>query len=369
MVSPPASSPPPAAAPPPSTRRRRRRRILQIGGSLLGGVVVVAAVAGAVIHVPYVIISPGSATPLSPQIVTITGAPTYQHPGRFLFLTVDVTTQDPNLYVYAVASLNGDDSVDKKDEVIGCASYAADARLNMLLMVDSQNTAKEVALTRLGYTVAPAGNRVMVADVECGGPSDHHLQEGDIITAVDGHPVSTATQVRPLVVAHRPGDVINLSVVRGQQELQLAVKAGRNGSAAFLGILTQTLSTWQFPISIRINIPNVSGPSAGLAFTLALISALNHGDVTGGHRVAVTGTIASDGSVGQVGGVTQKAIVAQRSGAVAMLVPVGEAADARAHAHGLRIITVRTVDDALRALRGLGGAPITAPASTTTPPQ
>ena len=151
--------------------------------------------------------------------------------------------------------------------------------------------------------------------------------------------------------------------------MPVTVRAGRNGSVAFLGILTQTLSTWQFPIGVRFNIPDVSGPSAGLAFTLALIADLNHRDLTGGHRVAVTGTIAPDGSVGQVGGVTQKAIAAKRAGAVAILVPAGEASDARAHAHGLRIITVRTVDDALRSLRSLGGAPITPSTSTAASPQ
>ena len=355
----------PQPSPPgPSTPRRRRRRVLQIVASLLGGVLVVVAVAAAVIHVPYVIISPGSATPLGAQVVTVTGAPTYRHSGRLLYLTVEVTTQDPNLYSYLYASLNGDDSVQKKQDVIGCASYAADARLNTLLMTDSQNTAKEVGLTRLGYPVAHVSDRVVIADLECGGPSDHHLQEGDIITAVDGHPVTTATGVRPLVLAHQPGDLIHLSVQRGGQAVQVTVRAGHNGTNAFLGIVTQTLSTWRFPINVTINTGGVSGPSAGLAFTLALIGDLNPGDLTGGHRVAITGTIASDGTVGQVGGVAQKAIAAKRSGAVAMLVPAGEASDARSHAPGLRIITVRTVDDALAALRTLGGAPIAAPAST-----
>jgi len=360
---------PPPSPPAPTRTRRRRRRVLQLVASLLGGILVVAAVAAAVIHVPYVIISPGSATPLSSDVVTVTGVPTYRHPGRLLYLTVEVTTQDPNLYSYAYASLNGDDSVQSKQDVIGCASYAADARLNTLLMTDSQNTAKEVGLTRLGYPVTHLGDRVVVADVECGGPSDHHLQEGDLVTAVDGHPVSTAAQVRPLVVAHRPGDLIHLSVQRGDQAVPVTVRAGHNGPDAFLGIVTQTLSSWQFPIDVKINTDGVSGPSAGLAFTLALISDLNRGDLTGGRRVAVTGTIASDGTVGPVGGVAQKAIAAKRSGAVAILVPPGEASDARSHAAGLRVITVRTIDDALAALRSLGGAPITAPASTTATPQ
>ena len=361
----------PVAAPreTPERRRRRRRRIVGIAAGVLGGLVLVAAVAAAAIHVPYVIISPGAATPLSPGVLTVSGAPTHRHRGRLLYLTVDVTDQDPNLWSYWFARLSSDDSVQKKQDVIGCASYAADARLNTLLMTDSQNTAKEVALTHLGYHVTPLGTRVVVADVLCGGPSANRLQEGDVVTAVDGHPVSTADQVRPLVVAHHPGDVIHLTVERGHDVVDVPVRAGHSGPNAFLGIVTQTLTAWQFPVDVTINTQDVSGPSAGLAFTLALMNDLNRGDLTGGHRVAVTGTIEPDGSVGQVGGVAQKAITAQRGGAVAMLVPAGEQHDARSHAHGLRIFVVHNVDDALAALHRLGGAPLTTSPSNPPTPQ
>jgi len=57
---------------------------------------------------------------------------------------------------------------------------------------------------------------------------------------------------------------------------------------------------------------------------------------------------------------SQKGVSAQRNGAVAIIVPSSEQKDARAHAHGLRVIAVKTIDDALRALHQLGGAPVTA---------
>jgi Lon-like protease len=361
-------SPSDGAAGSPSPPRSRRRRILRLAAALLGGLLVVAAAAAAVIHVPYVIVSPGGAAALNSRTVTVSGAPTFPHPGQVLFLTVQVSTQDPNLYRWAFASLDSSDSVEKKRDVLGCASYAADGRLNDLLWTDSQDTAKAVALTHLGYPVTHVGDQVVVADLQCGGPSDHRLQVGDIITAVDGHPVSTAAAVRPLVVAHKPGDLIHVSVRRGSQPIDVAVPAGRNGGKAFLGIVSQTLSSWRFPITVKINIPSVSGPSAGLAFTLALIGQLTPGDLTGGHRVAATGTIEPDGSVGPVGGVVQKEIAAKRNGAIAMLVPTDEAKDARAHANGLRIFTVATINDALNALHQLGGAtvPTTPPSSVPT---
>jgi PDZ domain-containing protein len=347
-----------AEPPPHPPGRSRRRRVLQTIATVVGTLLVVAAVAAAVIHVPYVIESPGAATPLTSQVVTVSGARTYQHRGQLLFLTVQVTTSDPNLYSYAFASLSSDDAVVGKQDVLGCASYAADARLNTLLMDDSQNAAKEVALRRLGYPVTPTGDQALVLEIECGGPSDHHLQEGDIITAVDGHPVASADDVHQAVVGLAPHAVVHLTVRRGTQTVPVTVHSGRNGTTAFLGIITQTLTMWHFPLDLRINTQNIGGPSAGLAFTLALISALSPGDVTGGRPVAVTGTINPDGTVGQVGGIPQKAITAQRSGAVAMLVPSGQERDARGAAPHLQVIAVKTVDDALAALRRLGGVPV-----------
>ena len=196
----------------------------------MAALVAVAAVVAAVIHVPYVIESPGAAIPLTTQVVTVTGARTFQHHGRLLYLTVRVTTSDPNLYQYLFASLNSSDDVVKKQDVLGCASYDAEARLNTLLMADSQNSAKEVALSRLGYPVTTTGAQQVVVDPLCGGPSDHHLQVGDIITAVlDGTPVNTFEQLHQALVTQPADTVVHLTVRRGAQTLPVTVHAGRSG--------------------------------------------------------------------------------------------------------------------------------------------
>ena len=55
--------------------------------------------------------------------------------------------------------------------------------------------------------------------------------------------------------------------------------------------------------------------------TLAIIDDLTPGDLTGGKRVAVTGTIAPDGTVGQIGEIQQKAISAKAAHAQIFIVP------------------------------------------------
>jgi PDZ domain-containing protein len=131
-----------------------------------------------------------------------------------------------------------------------------------------------------------------------------------------------------------------------------------------LGITTQAFVSYQFPIHVQINTERVGGPSAGLAFTLAIIDELTPGSLTGPKPVAVTGAIAPDGSVGEVGGVEQKAITARTNGVELMIVPKREVKDARRGAGNVRVVGVSTVDQALIALRGAGGVPVPPPSST-----
>ncbi|HET7720770.1 MAG TPA: S16 family serine protease, partial [Acidimicrobiales bacterium] len=79
--------------------------------------------------------------------------------------------------------------------------------------------------------------------------------------------------------------------------------------------------------------------------------------LTGGTSVAVTGELLSDGSVGPIGGVAQKAVAVRRAGIKVFLVPKENEAEARAHAgKNLEIRGVSNFDEALKALGSLEGS-------------
>ena len=101
---------------------------------------------------------------------------------------------------------------------------------------------------------------------------------------------------------------------------------------------------------------NVGGPSAGLAFALEVLQQLGK-NVDHGYKIAATGEIFLNGSVGPIGGIEQKTIGAREAGVDAFLVPAGQnATDARKYAHGLRIIPVKSFQQALHALATLPDA-------------
>ncbi|MFH8347202.1 S16 family serine protease [Streptomyces sp. NPDC018045] len=118
-------------------------------------------------------------------------------------------------------------------------------------------------------------------------------------------------------------------------------------------------------VRVRLDLGTIGGPSAGLLFSLGIIDKLvgdgKGGDLTGGRKIAGTGTITADGEVGAVGGVSLKTQAAGRDGATVFLVPRSECKDAQAELpEGLRLVPVSTLSgtvDALKALKSGGKVP------------
>jgi len=105
--------------------------------------------------------------------------------------------------------------------------------------------------------------------------------------------------------------------------------------------------------------------------TLAILDDITPGNLTGGARVAVTGTIDPDGNVGEIGGIEQKAVAARARHAKLFIVPqcLPEEGDVAAcqkdlaaaqkrAGSGLKVIPVATFAEALAALRANGGAAV-----------
>jgi PDZ domain-containing protein len=104
---------------------------------------------------------------------------------------------------------------------------------------------------------------------------------------------------------------------------------------------------------VQIDAGNVGGPSAGLAFALQVMEDLGR-NVVRGYRVAATGQMELNGAVAPIGGVKQKTYGVRKAKADVFLVPAGDnAREARRYAHGLRIIAVKSFQQALHALATL----------------
>ena len=164
--------------------------------------------------------------------------------------------------------------------------------------------------------------------------------------------------------ALRRADVDVTVIAHGSQDEQnrrIRLVASSDGTdRAILGIAPADTRQVVLPFEVKISTAAIGGPSAGLAFTLALIDELTPGELTGGQRVVATGTIDEDGRVGAIGALVQKAVAARHAGARIFIVPASQEpeqieAARRAAGARLEIVPVATLAEAVEALRSRGG--------------
>lgn len=238
-------------------------------------------------------------------------------------------------------------------------------------MTGARMSAAVVALRRLGYNVTEHLHGAQIGLVLPGSPAAKAgVQCNDVVTAVGKTPVASAEDLVKAVHSLHPGQTTTLTLhgpgtTRTSTSRKIGVTLGStpalDGSPAdphqaFLGISTQSEVSYSLPLHVSVDVGNIGGPSAGLAMTLGLMNVLSNGQLTGGHRVAATGTIAVNGAVGAVGGVAQKAVAVRRAGAQVFLVPPANLASALSQAGPhLKVMAVSTLGQALHDLARLGG--------------
>jgi Lon-like protease len=226
-------------------------------------------------------------------------------------------------------------------------------RLDMKL---SQQIASAVALRALGYRVRIRAGGVRIALVYGQTHATGVLRPDDVIVAADGKPVRSTIDLHEILARHKVGDVVPLVFLRGDTRHSVRIRTSPDPfdpTRAILGVQPQPALRLRVPFQIKFDLGNVGGPSAGLAFALQILEEQGR-DVDHGYKVAATGVIAPDGEIGEIGGVQQKTIGARRAHVDVFLVPAGDNyREALKYAHGLRIIPVKTFQQALRALATL----------------
>lgn len=355
-------TPPPASAAPESRGTPRWTKWLLAVCALL----VAVALAGFAIKLPYYSFSPGGTLPLAER-VSVKDATTYPSRGDLRLLYVREQS-DVNVWQWVRASLDHDIDLVKRQNVTGCDSPAVVGVGDAADMAAAKLTASKVGLQSVGKTVRLLPG-VSVFDTAPGEPAANVLKPNDVIERVDGAAIEQPLDLSRAVARHEVGEDVKLDIVRKGKAQQVSVPVAKDcHGREVIGVFA--MPRYSLPAQVSIDTRGISGPSAGLAMTLAIIDDLTPGNLTGGQRVAVTGTIAPDGSVGEIGAIEQKAVTARTAGAHLFLVPKCtdpsdrsscekdlQRARERAGAH-VKVVPVATVADALHALEQAGGAPV-----------
>ncbi len=304
------------------------------------------------LQLPYDTLAPGSAKAVD-AVIEVKGHPSYPPQGKVFYTTVSVRER-VNPYEALAGWLDPAVEVLPETKVRGTVPPDQFQRMNVEAMADSKTTAQVVALRSLGF--AKLGVGAEVVEVQPDLPAAAILKRDDVIVAIDGATVATSTDAVNAIRARAPGDTVRIQVKRGDAPpVDLEAILGGADGRALLGVRLSTKI--RLPFEINITSGRVVGPSAGLAYALELLDLLTPGELTGGSSVAATGELLTDGTVGAVGGVAQKAVTVRRAGIKVFIVPKANEAEAKAHAgKDLEIRGVATFDEALQALASLDGS-------------
>lgn len=288
-------------------------------------------------------------------LVEIAGAPTFPASGELRLTTVSVSRGGSSMFTMG-SVLAGYFSqhryVVPEEYVFGDPDQEAqfDEQAQQA-WITSQESATVSALEELGVPV-PA--TIRVAGIQEGSNAVGLLEADDVLTAIDGTPITTYKEMADAVAAHQPGDTIAVTVMRGDQEITESFEMldGGDGTAV-MGIWIDP--TFDLPIDVSVQIDQVGGPSAGTMFSLAIMDKLTEVDELSGQHVAGTGTIDADGDVGPIGGIQFKMEGARAAGTEYFLAPVANCEDVRGHVpEGLSVFSVDNLDDAYAAVTSIG---------------
>jgi PDZ domain-containing protein len=345
----------PASAAPP-------RVVAAWGGALAAGVLVAVAAA---LPVPYVVEQPGPVYDTLGEVdgtalISVRGARTYPTSGELALTTVRVAGgpgSSVDLAGVVVAWLHPQrEALPYAFLYRPGATAEAEEERDSADMTASQDSATVAALTELGYDVPTT---LTVVGTAAGSPAEGLLREGDVVQAVDGQPAADLAALKAALDAGDAGRTVVVTVLRGGEPVDVATPtsaAGGGSSRVQLGISVDVdYDEAASPVEVDIEVDRVGGPSAGLLFALGIVDRLTPGAMTGGQRVAGTGTIDTAGEVGGIGGVAQKMAAAADAGAVAFLAPQANCAEVLGHEpEGLLVVSVSTLAQARAAVEAVG---------------
>ncbi|MGC4803593.1 YlbL family protein [Micromonospora sp. DT233] len=333
----------------------RRRGVTVLLGALL-----TALLSFGVLNapIPYVVLGPGPTvntlgTSDGKDVIQVSGRATSASAGQLRLTTVGV---QPTVRLRSALAgwFSPDEAVVPRELVYPPGETRKEIeQRNEEDFRNSQTSAETAALRELGYPV-----QVQVKTVAADGPSASALRPGDVVTSVDGTPVTSAGRLTELIRAEPAGSVLTIGYTRAGAADTAQVTSREQDGRPRIGV--EIDQQQPHPFTLSIDLGDIGGPSAGLMFALGIVDKLEPADLTGGKIIAGTGTIDDEGRVGPIGGIAQKLVGAKQSGAKVFLVPQDNCAEAVRNAQpGLPLLKVSTLDDALTALETLraGGQP------------
>lgn len=223
----------------------------------------------------------------------------------------------------------------------------------------ANQTAVKVAYEKAGKTFKINDTKLYIVyvseDIEASSP----IKVGDILNKINGEEIEDFSQLSSYIDSMKFGDIITFELKRGDDTVVSEVKIRDVDGVKETGIGLYLIYDYEVDPAIKFNFSNKeSGSSAGFMTTLAIYDTLIEEDLTHGLKIAGTGTIDRNGTVGEIGGVKYKLKGAVSASSDIFFVPIGDNYNEcikikEERNYDIDIVAVSSIDDAINYLRNL----------------
>ncbi|WP_245575502.1 SepM family pheromone-processing serine protease [Alkalicoccus chagannorensis] len=280
------------------------------------------------VQLPYYFSMPGDAAELT-NMIEVEDRQEYE--GSFALTTIRMGQANPVNYIWALFSDQRDLMHENEVRPEGETDEMYQHRQAML-MTSSQEQAIITAYEAAGHTAEFEEHGVFVTSIIEGMDIEGKLLPGDRITGLDGENVSNLDEMFAVLEERDIGDTVTVQFERDEAEDTVEVEMqefpedlGADPGEGGLGVSNPVNDRELIrDPDVDIDADQIGGPSAGLMFALEIYNQLTEEDITGGYRVAGTGSIDDNGQVGRIGGVKQKVYAADDDNIDVFFVPVEE---------------------------------------------
>lgn len=270
------------------------------------------------IPLPYYVEGPGSADNLK-AFVTVKKHPD-KRSGKFMLTSVALAPARPITWLYAKLAPHYD--VVSDEEVNGGQDNATYDKVQTFYMQSAINEAIATAYQAAHATYHKTYRGIYVLQVQTNSKFKRRIKVGDTITKVDGHHFANAQGYQKYIASRGVGRTVTVTYQHdGRTKTASAPLVKLSTHRAGIGIqLTDNVKVTT-KIPVKVDPGEIGGPSAGLMFSLQIYQQLTNRNLRHGQKIAGTGTIGPDGSVGEIGGIDKKIIAAKKAGATVFFAP------------------------------------------------
>lgn len=299
------------------------------------------------VKLPYYISAPGGTINITDR-VKMEG---YENnSGSLNMLYVSEYEATPVTFIWA--KLSGYNITSNKNKQISNETISEANTRNKIMRDNSLDIATMVAYNKAGKKIEIKDKQnIVIATTK-----DNGLKIGDIILSVDNILCEEVSDIKRIIKSKEVGDKINFKILRNNKEQEIESEILLEDNTKVIGVVIVTEYDYDLDPEIDIRFKNSeSGASGGLMLTLTIYNAISGEDIIKGRNISGTGTISSDGSIGEIDGVKYKIMGAAKNNMDIAFVPSNnydEAIETKdKYNYDIEIVKVDTFDEALEFLK------------------